>query len=286
MLPGVFQAKKKDGSIYFRSTLTYHGRHISLGSFETEQDAHTAYLQAKHILENPDVTISNVIFQDYVPNHEKLVTLLNFRDNGIYIKNPIYLFRSYFNYYLTPDEIYKFDIDDLFYFSGHKLLKRGGRLYVNDYGMQVTVMSRYGIRNFASAGKDYLFANQDPYDLRYENIININPFHGVRQRSRNGMVCYDVYIHIKGDYHIGAYQKLQEAAVAYNKAVDLAHQYGVTKNFPTNYLAELSSAEYGQAYLDVEIPVKYLKYLKKICGYYSQPSEHPAVQVAAKLIQE
>ena len=37
MLPGVYQAKKKDNTIYFRSSITYSGKHISLGSFDTEK---------------------------------------------------------------------------------------------------------------------------------------------------------------------------------------------------------------------------------------------------------
>lgn len=264
MLTGVYQASKKDGSIYYRSNITYRNKHISLGSFPAETDAHQAYLEADQLLQDTKITIDNVIFSQYHLNHEKIVTLLNFRDNHIYIKNPIYLFRTYFNYYLTPSEIYKFDSDDLFYFSEHKLLKRGGRLYVNDYGMQVTVLSRYGIRNFAVAGKDYKFANQDPYDLRYENIININPFHGVSRCNKNGLITYRTYIHIKGDYQVGVYPTLREAAIAYNKAVDLAHQYGITKNFPTNFLTELSAREYAQAYVQVEISAKYKKYLQKI----------------------
>lgn len=264
MLTGVYQAKKKDGNIYYRSNITYRGKHISLGSFATEQDAHYAYLEADRILRDMYITIDNVSFSDYLLNHEKVVTLINFRDNHIYIKNPIYMYRAYFNYFLAPDEIYKFDIDDLFYFSEHKLLKRGGHLYVNDYGMQVTILSRYGIRNFAVAGKDYLFANQDYYDFRYENIINVNPYHGVRRCNKNGIISYNVSIHIKGDYHIGIYQTLSQAAVAYNKAADMAHQHGIVKNFPTNYLAEMSAQEYAQVYLDVKISAKYEKYLETI----------------------
>ena len=42
----------------------------------------------------------------------------------------------------------KFDIDDLFYYSSHKILKRQGHLYVNDYGMQITILNRYGIKNY------------------------------------------------------------------------------------------------------------------------------------------
>ncbi len=278
MLTGVFQAKKKDGTIYYRSNITCRSKHISLGSFSTEQDAHQAYLEASRILQDTKITIDLVLFSDFLLRHEKIVTLLNFRDNHIYIKNPIYMFRSYFSYYLTPEEIYKFDIDDLFYFSGHKLLKRGGHLYVNDYGMQVTVLSRYGIRNFAVAGRDYLFANQDPYDLRYENIININPFHGVRRSGSGTAVLYDTFIHIRGDFKIGSYRTLHEAAIAYNKAADLAHQHGVAKNFPTNFITELSAKEYAQAYVEVKISDKYKKYLKQLECNSSGRSLHSAAK--------
>ncbi len=267
MLTGVFQAAKKDGTIYYRSNITYRSKHISLGSFRSEKDAHQAYLEADRLLKDAAITIHNVSFSHYQIHHEKIVTLLNYRDNKIYIKNPIYMYRTYFCYYLTPDEIYKFDIDDLFYFSSHKLLRRGGHLYVNDYGMQMTVLSRYGIRNFAVAGKDYMFANQDPYDLRYANIININPFHGVRRCSKNGMISYDTFIHIKGDLRVGSYSALYEAAIAYNKAVDLARQHGITKNFPTNFLTDLSAREYAQAYTEVKISAKYKKYLSNYMNH-------------------
>ncbi len=264
MLPGVYQAKKKDGSIYYRSNITCRGKHISLGSFAEERLAHCAYIEAKSLFYTArgDVTtIDNISFSDYSLHFEKIITLLNFRDNQIYIKNPIYLHRTYFCYYLTLQDIYKFDIDDLFYYSGHKLLKRGGHLYVNDYGMQVNVLSRYGIRNFAVAGKDYMFANQDPYDLRYANIININPYHGVRRCKEGKMAGYEAYIHIRGDFKVGTYKTVQEAAIAYNKAADLAHRHGIMKKFPTNYLAELSPRDYAQAYIQTAVSEKYTNFL-------------------------
>lgn len=43
MLSGAFSAKTKDGTIYYRSSLTYKRKHISLGSFPTEEEAHLAY---------------------------------------------------------------------------------------------------------------------------------------------------------------------------------------------------------------------------------------------------
>ena len=53
-LQGVFPAKKKDGSLYFRSSITYRNRHISLGSFQTEQKAHKAYKEAEQNMPTKD----------------------------------------------------------------------------------------------------------------------------------------------------------------------------------------------------------------------------------------
>ena len=49
-MTGVSQATKKNGSIYYRSGITYRGRHISLGSFSTEAAAAAAYLDASKCL--------------------------------------------------------------------------------------------------------------------------------------------------------------------------------------------------------------------------------------------
>ena len=51
----------------------------------------------------------------------------------------------YFSYYLSENEELKFDIDDLFYYSNHKIMRRGGHLFVSDYGMQISILSRYEI---------------------------------------------------------------------------------------------------------------------------------------------
>ena len=47
---GVFQARKKDNTVYYRSSITYKGKHISLGSFPTEEDASAAYEEAVMLL--------------------------------------------------------------------------------------------------------------------------------------------------------------------------------------------------------------------------------------------
>ena len=43
MKKGVFAAVKKDGSVYYRASITFRCKHISLGSFTSEAEAHGAY---------------------------------------------------------------------------------------------------------------------------------------------------------------------------------------------------------------------------------------------------
>ena len=50
MLTGVYLATKKDKTVYYRSNITHKGRHISLGSFPTEVQAHQAYTAACELL--------------------------------------------------------------------------------------------------------------------------------------------------------------------------------------------------------------------------------------------
>ena len=49
-LTGVFEAKKKNGEIYYRSSITFCQKHISLGSFSKALWAHYAYLEADAVL--------------------------------------------------------------------------------------------------------------------------------------------------------------------------------------------------------------------------------------------
>ena len=112
--PGVFTAIKKDGTPYFRASITHKCKHISLGSFSTPDAAESAYREGYAILRDPGITLSH-----YAPgsplSFEKWVSLLNFRDNGIYFGKPIYVGLKMFSYYLSPTLVLKFDPDDLFY---------------------------------------------------------------------------------------------------------------------------------------------------------------------------
>ncbi len=52
LLTGVYLAYKKNGDMYFRSSITFNNKHISLGSFQTEKEANKAYNESFDILFN------------------------------------------------------------------------------------------------------------------------------------------------------------------------------------------------------------------------------------------
>lgn len=259
---GVFPATKKSGEVYFRSSLTFKRKHISLGSYQTPEEAHEAYLEGNRLLTDSDISIIQYRKSSPLP-FEKWVCLINFRDNNIYFGNPIYIGQRLFYYYMSPSHILKFDMDDLFYYSSHKIMCRGGHYFVADYGMQVNIASRYGIKNYAVLDVDYRFINEDSTDFRRENLEILNTYHGVRMAEKNGQHVYTVRIHIKGNYVVGTYPTEWEAAIAYNKAIDILKRNGVTKNFTPNYIEGISPREYADIYTAVSISPKIMNYFSE-----------------------
>ncbi len=262
-LPGVFQATKKDGTRYYRASVTYHKRHISLGSFPDKSVAHEAYRLACSLLFEKQQYVSDPLheIESYAElrlpiSFDKWVMLLNLRDHDMYCRNPIYLANRFFYYCLDPETLLKFDVDDLFFYMNHKIMRRGGHLFVADYGMQLNILSRYGIRSHAVPGRDYVFANNDPLDFRYANIELINRYYGVRKKIRRGQDVYEVKIHLNGDILVGRYRSETEAAVAYNKAVDILHSRGIDKNFPENYIEGIDEVAYARYYNNARISRK------------------------------
>lgn len=250
--PGVYMAKHKDNTPYFRASLTYRNKHISLGSFDNSCDAHQAYLLASAILNDSSVSLYHYR-EDSVLPFAKWVSLLNFRDNSIYFATPIYIRPKFFYYYFSLSEFFIFDLDDLFYYSTRRISRRGGHYFVADYGMQVNIMSRYGIKNYAVEGRDYRFINGNNQDLRYENIEIINRYNGVCAIKNNGRTRYQVKIHVKGNINVGTYDSEAEAAIAYNKAADLLKKAGVNKDYTLNYMEGMSPAAYADLYNTVKI---------------------------------
>ncbi|HHV11203.1 MAG TPA: hypothetical protein GXX75_13100 [Clostridiales bacterium] len=284
MLPGVFLAKKKNGTTYYRASITYRGKHISLGSYPEEGLAHQAYLLAADILSGSsasspgDVSSANFLHggisygdhlsKDYphgcILPFDKWIVLVNFRDNKIYFKNPIYIKKRYFLYYVDQDTCYRFDADDLFFYASHKIIKRGGHLFVSYYGMQVNILSRYGIKNYGVAGKDYIFVNGDDHDFSYHNIKVINQYHGVTKIQNRGETMYLAKIHINGDYLVGKYPSEEEAAIAYNKAALLLKNHGMDKNYPQNFIDGMDEIAYASIFQRLRISKKLNAYVERL----------------------
>lgn len=258
-LKGVTTATKKDGTIYYRSSITHKNKHISLGSFDTPALANQAYWEGALLLMRPTMTI-----RDYSPSstlaYRKWIVLLNYRDNNIYLTSPIYLRNNYFEYHLDPDTILKFSSDDLFYYSKKQIMMRGRHFFVADYGMQVNIINRYGIKNYAVEGRDFIFKNGDDLDFRYENIEVLNIYHGVSSKTIKSGTYYKAKIHIVGNYTIGKYKSALEAAIAYNKAIDILKKKGVKKNFTPNYIEDLPAMRYAEIYSSLTISDKIYNY--------------------------
>ena len=130
--------------------------------------------------------------------------------------------------------------------------------------MQYSILGRYGIKPYSVANRDYMFANGDVTDYRYANIIVINRYHGVIEQQKNGMKQYLAIIHINGNYKIGTYSSEEKAAIAYNKAVDLAKAHGIQKDFLENYVDTISAKEYADIYSKLKLSKRYLNYLKTL----------------------
>ena len=263
LLPGVYQATKKDGTVYYRTSFTYKNKHISLGSYPTPEESHSAYLEALTITKDHSIIIDSYDHTKHILSFGKWVVLINFRDNGLYFKTPIYLKDRYFLYYLNHTDVLKFDVDDLFYYSNHKIMQRGNHLFVADYGLQVSILSRYGIHSFSVPGRDYRFVNGDSTDYRYGNIEIINRYRGVRRELVKGLYQYITKIHLVGDFIVGRYPTEIEAAVAYNKAVNLLKENGINKNFTTNYIEELDEIAYAAMYNRIRINKKLRTYVSE-----------------------
>jgi len=279
MAAGVYPSKKKDGTQYYRASVTFKGKHISLGSFENEHEAERAYHEACGVLRENGGNVYEVA--DYsesscMLSFSKWVALINFRDNGIWCRGPIYLRKGYFEYYLSPTEDYRFGPDDLFYYTHHAIQKRGGHLFVADYGMQVSVLSRYGVKPYSVLNRDYYFRNGDEKDFRPGNLVIVNRYMGVRWEPRNsGKIKTDAEAgrtslpdddgSVRGEYVarinmgegstvvVGRYDTEEEAAIAYNKAIDVLTGLGSERAYTPNYLEDVSDAKYRVLYGGIKI---------------------------------
>ncbi len=252
--PGVYTTKKKDGTPSYRASITHNNKHVSLGSYEDVKIACEVYSLATKVLKSSIYHLNDYHLSMPLP-YSKWVILHNYRDHGYYFRTPIYMHPSYFVYHLDQKTKLYFDVDDLFYYSSHKIHRRGGYLFVNDYGMQINILSRYGIRNHAVINVDYQFIDGNPNNFRYDNVEVINPYSGIEIEKNGSALIYKARIHLRGNYIIGRYSDIHMAAIAYNKAVDHINIHQISnKNFEKNFIHHMSSEHYRECYDRIALP--------------------------------
>ena len=259
--PGVTVAKKKNGDTYYRSSMTIKSKHVSLGSFDSPEEASKAYKEACEIIKDRKYELEDYN-DEFTLDFLKYVMLMNYRNTGILFKTPIYLHKGFFYYYLSPDKYLIFDREDLFFYAEHKIQVRGGYYFICDYGSQYNILSRYGIKNYARRGTDYIFSNHNEFDYRYENIKIVNEYVGVSVNNESSKPQYECVIHVRGNYIVGRYADEITAAIAYNKAVDVLAAKGFRKNYTKNYIQSISSEEYRERYEKVEISKRITDFMK------------------------
>lgn len=260
-MKGISRSVYKNGREYYRISVTFRSRHISIGSADDIETASDMHVSAKNALYSAYSMAdwSETLFPAL--SFCKYVSLINFRDSGIYFKTPIYLRKSYFSYYIDPDMELKFDMDDLFYYSGHMIIRRGGHLFVSSYGIQENIAARYGIRSFAVKGRDYRFVNGDDTDYRYSNIEVMSRFQGIKAVQDGHGTAFSARIHVNGDWRLGTFPNEEMAAVAYNKALDELKKRGLKPKSPLLYIDNITAREYADIYSRIELPAKFRAYL-------------------------
>lgn len=231
--------------LQYKLYFVYEKQKIYLGTYPSMEDAQKILCEAENIMHLasgiPDFAL-------YRMNYKKIVSLCNLRDNKRYIKNPIYLYPNYFDYYLSKDCKLTFDHKELFFFSTYKIHKRGNYLYTQDTISQQNLLSRYGIPNHSVINKDYRFKNGNPFDFRRDNLEIINLYKGVRKRCTKNTTFYVAYIYSNTTLIIGHYTTELEAAIAYNKAVDYLERINSTKDYTRNVIPYLTQSEYEAIY--------------------------------------
>jgi len=240
----------------YKLYFVYNKEKIYLGSYATYEKAQEMLSEAEALMQIPDHTIPD--FNKYKMDYKKVISLCNFRDNKRFIKNPIYIYSNYFHYYLSKDCILTFDVKDLFYFSTYKIRKRGNYLYTQDSVSQKSILSRFGILNHSVLGKDYYFKNNDPYDFRKENLEIINTYKGVTKKEKADGDIYIANIYIDSNLIIGYYNTEIEAAIAYNKAIDLIIDHTPNKTYTPNLIPYLTKDEYQNIYNNLTVSPRLL----------------------------
>lgn len=259
-MPYIYAVSNKTPPQY-RLYYPYHKHKIYIGLYDLEETALAALSLIESIMAQDAVPFS--LQNPKSPNEsllpsKKYISLLNLRDNGILIHNPIYIYKDYFKYYLSQSTVLTFDMRDLLFFSTNKIYQRGNYFYTKNTFMQTNLLSRYGIAPHSKLGVHYHFKNNNPYDLRRENLEITSHYKGVITTTRQGNTIYITKIFNQKTIVVGHYKTENDAAIAYNKACDILQGTGVMREYARNELPFLTHTEYLEIYNSILISPRLL----------------------------
>ncbi|ONI38134.1 hypothetical protein AN639_05805 [Candidatus Epulonipiscium fishelsonii] len=202
-------------------------------------------------------TLCNIKQAQYtLLSFNKVVILINLRDNGTYFKNPIYTHKNYFSYYISPDIELLFDLIHLFFFATYKIYKRGNLFYTQQTFTQSSILNRLGIIPSSRANIDYKFKNDNPFDFRSHNLEILKRYYGVSRIEKDEKILYQTRISKPNTIIIGVFESEVEAAIAYNKAVDYLKSIGKQYKLNSNIIIYITKQEYENIYSKIELPFK------------------------------
>ncbi|MGL4738283.1 MAG: hypothetical protein ACRCW2_12610 [Cellulosilyticaceae bacterium] len=228
----------------------YKSKKIYIGIFVSELQAQKAYDYCHHILDH------TLTLEDFIPgiiDFKKWISLINLRDHGVWINQPIYLYETFFKYFLEEKIVLTFDLKDLFFFSTSKISKRGNYLFTTNRHSQSSILTRFGLPPKSTYGKDYEFANGDRYDFRRTNLIIHTHYQGVSCKRSTNKCLYTTRIYHHKPIVVGHYESEVTAAIAYNKAIDTLMTMGVSREYTPNTIPYLTHSEYQAIYEGIRL---------------------------------
>lgn len=246
-MPYIYPAKKDHYRVYY----LYKSRKIYIGLYNNYDQATLAYDFTHHLF-NSSFSIEDFTEDCLIP-FEKFITCINYRDTGIYIKTPIYIHKDHFKYYFAYNFYLLFDLKDLLYFSTNKIHKRGEYLYTYIGDHQESILKRFGFSKKMTYLTDYCFVNDNRYDFRRHNIKVINHYTGVFSEVKFNKPTFVTRIFTDKYIVVGHYETEVQAAIAYNRAVDLLKDSPFASKYQKNTFPFLTRHEYEQIYTNLLI---------------------------------
>ncbi|OON96469.1 MAG: hypothetical protein ATN36_00750 [Epulopiscium sp. Nele67-Bin005] len=257
----------------YKTYFTFNKKRFYLGSFNSKDEATQAAQEAYQI------THSNINLEktncEALP-FNKVVILINFRDNGTYFNNPIYVRDNHFSYFINNEVELLFDMIHLFFFSTHKIYQRNQLFYTQHKFTQLSILNRLGIIPSSKVNKDYFFINGNIYDFRKDNLKIIKNYFGVSTLQKDEKTYYRTTISMPNTVVVGTYESEIQAAIAYNKALIFLKEKGVETKAKENNIPYLTKKEYDALYHQVELSPKFMPHQNNNQTSYKGVTPHPS----------